>query len=58
MAETEKSDEEITTIQLKTGTRKRLNKHGSKEDTYDSVLNKLMDLAEGIKKKVRWKSKK
>ena len=53
MAETEKSDEEITTIQLKTGTRKRLNKHGSKEDTYDSVLNKLMDLAEGIKKKVK-----
>ena len=46
-------DEEITTIRLKKSVRKRLDKFGEKGDTYENILNKLMDLAEGIKKKVK-----
>lgn len=34
-------------------TKERLDNFGDKGDTYDSILNKLMDLAEGIKKRVR-----
>ena len=46
-------DEDITTLRLRKGTKKRLNKFGERGDSDEDILNKLMDLAEGIKKKVK-----
>lgn len=44
-------EEEITTIQLTKETRDRLAKVGNKTETYDAVINRLIDLYEkGAKK--------
>lgn len=37
---------DITTIPLKKNTRDKLKKFGQKGETYDSVLNKLISIAE------------
>lgn len=33
----------ITSIRVKTSTKSRINKHGKKGDTYDEILNKILD---------------
>lgn len=45
--------EQDPTIKLKEETKTRLDKFGSKGDTYNSILNKLMDLAEEMGKKIK-----
>lgn len=39
----EKNPDQITQIRLKVGTRDRLNGYGIKSDTYDVILDKLMN---------------
>lgn len=39
---------ELTTIQLTKETKKRLDKHGIRKETYDAILNKLVDSYEKI----------
>ena len=41
------------TIKLKEKTKERLEKFGSKSDSFDDILNKLMNLAESVKKKIK-----
>ncbi len=48
-----KEEREQLNIKLYRKTRERLDEFGSKGDTYEDILIKLMDLAEGIKKRVR-----
>lgn len=40
------SEDDITTIQLTKGTRERLLGIGNKSETYDEVINRLIDLYE------------
>jgi len=35
-----------TTIKIKSNTRDRLAKHGSKDETYDDLVNKMLDKIE------------
>jgi predicted CopG family antitoxin len=37
------SDEDLTTIQLKKKTRERLKKEGDKGESYDDVINRILD---------------
>jgi hypothetical protein len=38
-------NEEITTIQITKATRDELKKHGTKGDTYDEIIRKLLEQA-------------
>lgn len=54
MVKTKKQEErEQLNIKLYTKTRERLDKFGSKGDTYEDILNKLMYLAEKMIKKIK-----
>ena len=45
------SDEKtITTVSMKPETKERLGKFGTVNDTFDDVLNKLMDEVDKVKK--------
>ncbi len=35
----------LTTIQIEKGTREKLKRFGMKDETYDQILKKLMDIA-------------
>lgn len=37
-----------TTIQILLDTRERLKKHGDKDDTWDDIIKRLLDLADDI----------
>lgn len=37
-----------TTIRVKTQTKDRLDEHGKKGDTYDDIVNKLLDTVESV----------
>jgi hypothetical protein len=39
---------EVTSIQIDPGTRDRLKKYGIKDETYSSILNKLMDNMDNV----------
>ena len=38
-----------TTITIETTTKERLGAHGNKDDTWDTVVLKVLDKAEGVK---------
>ena len=42
-----KIDEELTTISLKKGTRERLESFGKKAETYDELINRILNEKEG-----------
>lgn len=42
------TEREITTIPLRKNTRDRLRSLGRKGESYDTLLNRLMDMAEGV----------
>jgi hypothetical protein len=39
----------ITTIRIKVKTKKRLDEFGKKSETYDDIINRLLDLAKSKK---------
>ena len=41
------NDDHLVTIAIRLSTRQRLKAFGKMNDTYDSVINKLLDMAEG-----------
>jgi len=41
------SDEDLTTISLKKGTRDRLKKYGAKGESWDELVNRILDEKEG-----------
>ena len=41
------NDDQLATIAIRLSTRQRLKAFGTMTDTYDSVINKLLDMAEG-----------
>ena len=47
------SQDKITTLRLRKSIKDRLGKFGNSNETFQDILIKLMDLAEGIKKRVK-----
>jgi len=41
---------DYTNVRLKTETRDRLKKHGSKGESYDDIIARLLDSTEDVKK--------
>jgi hypothetical protein len=47
------NDDQLVNIAIRLSTRQRLKAFGKMTDTYDSVINKLLDMAEGKAKEAR-----
>ena len=45
--------EDVTVIKIEKATRERMKKHGIKGDSYNDIINKLIDMAEGVKKELQ-----
>ena len=49
MADTNKGDLKITSLRVTEGTKKKLAEHGKKGQSFDDIINELMNKVNGVK---------